>query len=331
MPTISDVAKLADVSKTTVSRVLNNSDLVNYKTKQKVLEVIKELSYTPSIIAQGMRGQKTRTFGVVIPDFKNLYYSEFLEHVEEAARKHEYIAIVCSSEMDTERERDNIDQLLRRNIDGLIVCWYKDVIANRSFLEKLARKLPIVLMDQPSCGLPVSAVYSDGYKGIKTLTNYFIEKGHRKIGIIKSLDKFPVGNIRFEGYVSALREHGIRVTENLIGNADWTVGGAFEATKKLLMKSRPTAIIAVTDLMAIGVLKCLNDKGFSIPKEIAIGGFDNISLTSMMSPSLTTVAQPIQMLAQKATDQLIKRIENRYVRNRDIELQNRLIIRDSTE
>jgi LacI family transcriptional regulator len=331
MPTILDVAQRAEVSKTTVSRVLNNSNLVNNTTRSRVLEAIKELNYAPSIIAQGMRGQKTRTFGVVIPDFKNLYYSEFLEHVEEEAKKYGYIAIVCSSEIDPDREIKNIDQLLRRHIDGLIMCWYKGVIENRHFLERLAKKLPVVIMDQPSCGLPLSAVYTDSYKGIKTLTTYFIEKGHRKIGIIRVHEKYSVGNKRFKGYVDALGEHGIEISESLVERADWTVSGAFEATQRLLKKSRPTSIIAVTDLMAIGILKCLYDNGLSVPNEVALGGFDNISLASMMSPSLTTVAQPIQMLARNATEQLIKRIENRYIRNRDIELENKLIIRGSTE
>jgi len=330
MPTISDVARMAKVSKTTVSRVLNQPELVNKSTRMKVLNVIKTLNYSPSMLARGMRGQKTRTFGVVIPDFKNLFYAEFLEHVESAARQHGYISVVCSTEVNPEREKEYIDELLRRQVDGLILCWYRSVVKNKSFLIELAKKLPVVIMDQPSCDLPVSAVYTDGFKGIKKLTNFFIQLGHKKIGIIRSLEKYPVGNKRFEGYASALKENGMAVDYSLVQESEWNPSAAIEATSRLLKRNRPTAIIAVTDLMAMGVLKCLVDKGFSIPGDIAIGGFDDISFSSLISPGLTTIAQPIDKMAWEATDQLIKRIENRRIRNRDIVLENRLIVRESS-
>ena len=331
MPTIFDVARRAGVSKTTVSRVLNHPELVNEETKRRVRGVMEELSYTPSILAQGMRAQRTRSFGVVIPDFKNLYYAEFLEHVEIAARHHGYIAIICSTDIDPDREREYITKLLRRQVDGLIMCWYKSVTAHRDFLVKLAKKLPVVIMDQPSQGMPVSSVYTDGFKGIGRLTKYFIENGHRKIAIIRSLKKYPVGNSRYEGYVAALQKQGLDIDEALVVESEWTAEGAFEATGRILARAEPTAIIAVTDLMALGVLKYLNDNGYDVPGEIAIAGFDDISVSSLVSPRITTVAQPVDRMAWEATQQLIRRIENRHVRNRDIELENRLIIRESTE
>jgi LacI family transcriptional regulator len=330
MPTISDVARLAQVSKTTVSRVLNRPGLVNADTRKRVLQVIADLQYAPSVLARGMRSQKTKTFGVVIPDFKNLFYAEFLEHVENAARGHGYIAVVCSTDINPEREKEYINELLQRQIDGLIMCWYKSVSENRSFLLKLAKRIPVVVMDQPSCGLPVSAVYTDGLKGIKKLTSFFLQNGHRKIGLIKSLHEYPVGNRRFQGYVSALEERGIEIDENLIQESEWTPSAAFRATGRILEKSRPTAMIGVTDLMAIGVLEYLNTNGFSVPKDIAVAGFDNIFFSTMVSPRLTTVAQPIDKMAWEAVGQLIRRIENRRVRNRDIELENRLIVRESS-
>ena len=330
MPTIFDVAERAGVSKTTVSRVLNHPELVNEETKRRVHDVMEELSYTPSILAQGMRAQRTKSFGVVIPDFKNLFYAEFLEQVEVAARHYGYIAIICSTEIDPAREREYITKLLRRQIDGLIMCWYKSVAENRDFLVKLAKKLPVVIMDQPSQGLPVSSVYTDGFKGIRRLTSYFIESGHRRIAIIRSLRKYPVGNSRYEGYLAALKEHTIGFDEDLVEESEWTAAGAAEATKRLLQRADPTAIIAVTDLMALGVLKFLIDNGYDVPGDIAIAGFDDISFSSLVSPRLTTVAQPVDRMAWEATEQLIRRIENRHIRNRDIELENRLVVREST-
>lgn len=330
MPTILDVARLAGVSKTTVSRVLNSPDLVNEQTRQRIQQIIGDLNYLPSMLAQGMRRQRTKTIGVLIPDFKNLFYAEFLEHVESAARKHGYVAIVCSTDIDSEREKDYINQLLQRRIDGLIMCWYKGVRENRAFLTQLAKKVPVVIMDQPSCGLPVSAVYSDGFMGIRNLTTYFLRMGHRRIGIIKALERYPVGRNRFEGYTAALQECGIEVDNRLIEESDWTPSAAAAATGRLLNKFRPTAIIAVTDLMAIGVLRCLHEKGCAVPQDIAVGGFDNIAMASLISPPLTTVAQPIDQMAMEATHQLIRRIENPRSRNRDIALPNSLIVRESS-
>ena len=331
MPTISDVARKAGVSKTTVSRVLNHPELVNEETKLRVRSVMEELSYAPSILAQGMRAQRTRSFGVVIPDFKNLAYAELLENIEIAARHHGYTVIMCSTEIDPEREKEYINKLIQRQVDGLIMCWYKSVSENRDFLTKLAKKLPVVIMDQPSQGLPLSSVYTDGYKGIGRLTRHLIQCGHSKIGIIRSLTKYPVGNSRYEGYLAALQEGGIGFDQDLVVKSEWTSTGAAEATERLLQRSDPTAIIAVTDLMALGVLKCLIDNGYRVPEEIAVAGFDDISFSSLISPRLTTVAQPFDRMAWEATEQLIRRIENRHVRNRDIELENRLVVRESTE
>jgi LacI family transcriptional regulator len=331
MPTILDVALGAGVSKTTVSRVLNHPELVNESTKHRVHRVMEELSYTPSMLAQGMRAQRTRSFGVLIPDFKNLYYAAFLEHIENAAREHGYISITCSTEIDPEREREYIHKLLLRQVDGFIICCYRSVSEKRDLLIKVAQKLPVVIMDQPSQGLPVSAVYTDGFKGIRKLTNYFIDKGHRKIAIIRSLKKYPVGNSRFEGYTAALEEQGIEIDGDLIEESEWTALGAYEATQRLLGRARPTAIIAVTDLMAIGVLKYLHDHRYTVPDDIALAGFDNITFSSLVSPQLTTVMQPVECMAWEAVAQLIRRIENRHVRNRDIELDNRLIVRESSE
>jgi LacI family transcriptional regulator len=331
MPTISDVANKAGVSKTTVSRVLNHPDLVNEETKSRVRSVMEELSYTPSLLAQGMRAQRTRSFGVVIPDFKNLYYAGFVANVEIAARRQGYTAIMCSTEINPEREREYITKLIQRQVDGLIICWYKNVSDNRDYLIRLAKILPVVIMDQPSLGMPVSSVYTDGFKGIAKLTRHLIECGHRKIGIIRSLKKYHVGTRRYDGYLAALQEGGIGFDQDLVEESEWTAAAAAAATERILRRSDPTAIIAVTDLMALGVLKSLIEKGKRVPEDIAVGGFDDISFSSLMSPGLTTVAQPVDRMAEMATEQLIRRIENHQVRNRDIELENRLVIRESTE
>jgi DNA-binding LacI/PurR family transcriptional regulator len=331
MATINDVAKKACVSKATVSRVLNNISVVNPKTKQRVLDAINELNYTPSFLAKGMRRKKTNTFGVIIPDFRNLYYSELLNVIEDEARFHNYIAIICTGEMNGERERGYIEYLLSRQVEGLILCCYVNIIENKSLIKKVAKKVPIIVMDQPSCNLPVSAVYADGYKGFKVLVSYLIEMGHKKIGMIRSLSRYPCSESRFFGYVDALKEHGFNIDMELIEESEFTASGGYEAAKRLLAKSKPTAIVGVNDIVAIGAMKFILEKGYSVPDDIALAGFDNIALSSLVSPQLTTMSIPIEKIAHKAINQLILRIQNPRAKNRDIVLETELIVRQSTE
>jgi DNA-binding LacI/PurR family transcriptional regulator len=328
MPTISDVSRLAGVSKTTVSRVLNTPELVNRETRERVLDVIKKLDYAPSMIARGMRGQKTRMIGVIIPDFTNLYYSEFLKHVEECAIGEGYLALICSTEANPEKEF--IEKLRRRQIEGLILCRYESVRDDENYFTRLARDLPVVITDQPSGGLPLSAVMTDSRKGIRMLTAHLVERGCGKIAILGGRRIYPFAVERFGGYADALKAAGIALDERLCEECDCTADGGYRAAERLLKRAVPEAVVAVTDLIAIGALRCIQSGGYAVPGDIALGGFDNILLASLTSPQLTTVEQPIEEIAREAVGQLIRKVRNRKVRNRDIVLENRLIVREST-
>jgi DNA-binding LacI/PurR family transcriptional regulator len=331
MATISDVARKAGVSKATVSRVLNNTAVVNKDTRKRVLKAIESLSYTPSFLAKGMRRKKTSTFGVIIPDFRNPYYSELLKSVEEEARKHEYIALICTGEMNANREREYIHYLLSRQVEGLVLCCYVSIMENETFIQNVARRVPIIVMDQPSFGLPVSSAYADGYKGFGKLLTYLIEKGHKRIGMIRSLHRYPCSESRFLGYRDTMENHGIDLDKDLIEESEFTAAGGYEAAKRMLSRSKPTAIIGVNDLLAIGALKYISEKGYDVPGEIAIAGHDNIALSSLVSPQLTTVNIPVDQIAEEAITQLIRKIQNPRSRNTDIVIDTQLVIRQSTE
>jgi len=331
MATISDVARIAGVSKATVSRVLNDTAVVNKETRKRVLQAIKSLNYMPSYLAKGMRSKKTSTFGIIIPDFRNPYYSELLKCIEEEARKHKFIAIICTGEMNAEREREYIHYLLSRQVEGMVLCCYVSILENKTFIQDIAKKVPIIVMDQPSFGIPVSSAYADGYKGFCKLTDYLIEQGHVKIGMIRSLHKYPCSECRFLGYRDTLKKHGIELDPDLVVECEFTAAGGYEAAKRMLSRSKPTAIIGVNDLLAIGAMKYIREKGYNVPGDIAIAGHDNIALSSLVSPQLTTVNIPVEKIAEEAISQLIRKIENPRSWNRDIVIDTQLIIRQSTE
>jgi DNA-binding LacI/PurR family transcriptional regulator len=331
MATIFDVAKKAGVSRTTVSRVLNKSPLVNEQTRMAVLKTIKELEYIPNILARSMRTLKTKSFAVLIPEFTNLYYSELLKYIEIEARKKGYLAVVCTTEIDPELEREYVLQLLRRNVDGFIFCWYRSAGEYREYLRDIAKDVPVVLLDQPAGGLPITSVYTDGYKGIEDITTYIIKKGRRKLGVIKNLGTFTVNRNRFRGFLTAVEKNRLRIEDCLVEESDYSMEGGYAAAERMLTRGFPTAIIAMDDTVAIGAMEYLiNEKKLSVPEDIAVSGFDNISLSRMTSPPLTTVSQPIERIAAEAASHLIKRIENKKVKNREIVLPLELKIRAST-
>lgn len=331
MVTIKEIAKEADVSITTVSRVLNNPNQVNLKTRGEILETIKRLDYTPSIIARGMRNQKTKTIGVLIPDFMNFYYSEWISHIETESRKNGYLAIIASTKNDKDREKEYVYEFLSRKVEGIIFCWYRSAQKNLPLLKEVVKKVPIVLMDQPVEDLPLSTVYADSYKGFLGLTQYLIKKGHKKIAIIKSYKEYSVADCRFQGYIDALNKYGYDLDDNLIEECDFNANSAYTAAKKLLSRGKPSAIVGVSDLIAIGALKCVIEKGFCVPKDVAIAGYDNIAISKLVTPSLTTVQEPIKQMAQEAVKILIDKIKNKWNINKNVVLDTKLIIRGSTD
>lgn len=330
MANIHDVAERAGVSITTVSRVIHDISPVNMETRKKVLRAIEELNYRPSIIAQGMRGQKTRSIGVLIPDFTSYYYSELLNHIEMEARAQGYLAIMCTTETDATREKEYFDDLIRRQVDGFILCWYRGGEEKLHYLREILKRVPIVVMDQPVEGLGVSSVYTDGYKGIKKITTAFIRQGHKSIAMIKDLKHYSANETRFQGYIDALKSNGFEVRGTLIEQSEISVESGYNAAERLFKRESPSALVAIDDLTAIGALHYCDDRGFAVPEDVSITGFDDISLARFVSPRLTTIAQPLQEIARCATRQIIKEISDRNAEKREFVFEPRVVLREST-
>jgi LacI family transcriptional regulator len=330
VPTIEDVASAAGVSVTTVSRVINDVAPVKEETRRRVKAAIEELRYRPSLLAQGMRGQTTRSVGVLIPDFRSAWYAELMKYIEDEARSHGYLAVTCSTEVDSSRELDYIRDLASRQVDGLILCWYRETPEKMQLLNEVAHTIPVIMMDRPAEGYEASGVYTEGREGIHKLTRAFIRQGHRRIGMVVEDRSYPEHQRRFEGYLQALEEGGIRPDDRLIVNAGVGLEAGHSSADELLTGGRPTAIITGDDLTAIGILRYCRERSIDVPREVSVTGFDNTPLSRYSVPSLTTVAQPVRDLARSAIEQIMRKLKNKRSRNREIVYQPTVILREST-
>lgn len=330
MKTIKDIAKEASVSISTVSRTLNKPGLVNTITRDKIQQIIKKNEYSPSIIARGMRNQTTKTIGVLIPDFMNYYYSEWVSCVESEIRKNKYLAIIASTRNGANIEKEYIKEFLERKTDGLIISFYKICLENHSYIKEISKKIPIVVMDQPTGGLPISAVFADAYSGFRKLTKHIIDNKYKKIAFIKSYAHYSVANCRYQGYLDEILANKWDIDYDLVEECDFTAVSAYNAAKRLFSKTMPNAIICASDLIAIGVMRFALEKKIRIPEDVAIAGYDNIELSRLVTPSLTTVKEPIKQMAETAVNLLIKKINNNAVKNKNISMGVDLIIREST-
>jgi DNA-binding LacI/PurR family transcriptional regulator len=331
MPTILNVAKLAGVSKTTVSRYLNDKGPVNAETADKIRAAIAELKYSPNYFAQGMRTSKTRTIGIIIPDYSNPFYPELLRGIEDYARSCGYMTQLANTHADPVTEHERLVEMVKRQIDGIVLCSYNRVKHDLDYLTEVAGRIPVILMDPLVKSEPLSYIVTDGRKATMEAVSYLVSIGRQRIGYIKGPSKHYVTNDRFEGYRKGLEANGLPFDKALVHEADFTLKAGFLAAEWFIGNGLPVdALMAATDLMAIGAIKALNNHDIAIPERIAVVGFDNISLCRIVEPSLTTIAQPINELGTNAARIIIEALESGDLKKTQLVMPGSLVIRKST-
>jgi len=332
MSTILDVANRAGVSKTTVSRYLNDNGPINVETAEKIRAAVKELGYTPNYLAQGMRTNKTRTIGIIIPDYSNPFYPELLRGIEDYARKHGYMTQLSNTHADPVTEFQRLEEMVKRQIDGIVLCSYNRVKKDLDYLVDIADRIPVVVMDPLVKKEPLSYVVTDGGGATMDAVSYLVSIGRKRIGYIKGPSKLFATNDRFEGYKKGLEANGIPFDSALVCEADFTLKSGYVGAEWFISNGLPVdAVMAATDLMAIGAIKAFNNHGISIPSRLAVVGFDDISLCRIVEPSLTTIAQPINALGSQAAQIIIEAIESGNFEKKQIVMPGSLVIRRSTD
>ncbi len=328
MANIREVAEKAGVSVTTVSHVVNQTRFVAPETENRVRQAMQDLNFRPNILARSLRRGETKTIGLILPDSANPFFAESARVLEEAAFLRSYSLILCNTNGDLEKERRYTDVLLNKQVDGIIFMASGD--DKKSLLELVDRQFPVVVVDRILDDLDVDAVVSDNLLSGSLATQYLIDNGHRRIGIICGPSNVNPSAQRVTGYRKSLSEAGIPHDPNLEMIGDFHPSSGYSATKQLLQSSRPTAIFACNDLMAIGALRAIREAGFSVPGDISLIGHDDIEIASYIQPNLTTIAQPIEQLAETAIQYLLERIEQPTLPPRRSVLPNHLVERQST-
>lgn len=311
MPTIKEIAEMANVSTATVSKVLNGKDkYISEKTRQKILEIVEREGYIPNGIAKSLKIKKTKTIGLIMPDVMNPFFAELARGAEDAAEKRGYIVIICNSENRISKEEKYLNILQEKMVDGIIMTA-SESIASHS-IEKC--NIPIVLVDRDlEMDKPIGHITVNNEEGIFMATKYLIEKGCKNIGFISSKIVNKLSNERLEGYKRALEEHGFAVDEDKIYLENYNVESGYNGARYLLDKGDIDGICCGNDMIAIGAIRSLKERGIRVPEDVKVIGFDNISISKYIEPPLTTIAQPIYEIGQESVKMLLSIIEKKDV------------------
>lgn len=339
--TLADIAASAGVTSMTVSRVLNQQGNVNGETSERVLRVVREMGYRRNGLARGLKRQRTETIGLVLGDIANPFAAELSRGVREVLEKRGYTLFICISEHSPKEDVEAFDALADHRADGIIVATRASRLGNVKLEGLIDSGLPVALIGRDFHHPRADLVTADHFKGGYQATSHLIQTGRRRIGFIGlSLTK-NVALRRFQGYVEALEEHGLAVTEELIvgpregddqmpGYSTEEIG--YEGMTRLLsLKERPTAIFARNDFTAVGALNAIKQAGLRVPEDIAVVGYDDIPLAAHTWPPLTTVRQPTREQGRVAAEFLLRRIEaNQESPREERVFQCELIVREST-
>lgn len=337
--TIWDVAKLAGVSKSTVSRVMNNGS-ASVESRKAVYDAIEQLNYKPSCFAKNIRTQKSMTIAMMIPDASNLFYMEMYKAVEKVIFEQEYMTIICDTQNSPEYEIKYAEKLLDRKIDGLIYCTYKMNETTEQYFIQLSKKLPMVFMDfafaKSAQSQDISLVATEGFHSTRGALKFLFDKGKRKIAYINFPSDTQITMPRFEGYLQGLADCGLQFREELVyfpGPEDElnVLELGYAGARELMRAPEvPDAIMVAADPLAIGAMKYLKENKIKIPGDMSIIGFDNNNISKLIEPNLTTIAQPIEELGTRAAKLLLNKINGIQTKNEIVILEGELIERSTT-
>lgn len=339
MPTMKDVAKRAGVSLGTVSNVLNNRASVLPENRERVLEAVESLGFRTNMVARTLKTKYSNDIGLIIPDISNPFYPELARGAEDAANKAGFQVFLCNNDRMADKEQSYIESLLTKNIDGLIIVKPQTGLED---LGRISKRLETVLVD---VGIPLNKGYNvlnvNDHGGILQGMEYLYKNGHKRIGFISGLMESFSSQNRCTAYRNFLKDKRLPVTEAYILKGDYSYGSGYECAKKFMeLGEPPTAIFAANDLMALGCVKALHDLGLEIPRHVSVMGYDNIAMTTLCHPMLTTIDQPKYNMGARSVEILVEHLAARHASGKEREaaipeagahevLETELVVRQS--
>lgn len=330
--TLADIARELGVSKMTVSRAINNHPTINAETRARVLEVARRLNYQPNQYARALATNRSYLIGIVLPDLMNLYFAEVTRAIASEVRAAGFQLLICSTEEDPSRELDEVETLLQRT-DGLIISSVLPPTESSAYRTMIKDGAKIVLVDRTMENLRCPSVATDNVKVGKMATEHLISLGHRRIGHLQG-DASSVSADRLEGYKQALAKHKIRFQRSLVRSCGLLEAEGYKAMKEWIAAGDlPTAVFAVNDPVALGVMQALEEAGLRAGEDVALVGAGNIHYSDMLRVPLTTVSWSRGEMGQQAARLLIQMIESNGVPSKaqKVTLPPELIVRSSSQ
>lgn len=327
--TIYDVAREANVSMATVSRVVNGNPNVKPTTRKKVLDTIERLGYRPNAVARGLASKKTTTVGAIIPDISSIFFSELTRGIEDIATMYKYNIILSNSDQNADKEIRLIDTMLEKQVDGIIFMGGE--ITDEHIRQFKTANVPVVLAATQDKANELPSINIDYVAAAYEATKYLMESTKTQPAFVTGGEFVQSNGLKYEGYVQALKDASIELNDQLVIEEECTYNGGIAAVKKLLEGgNEPKSIFVATDEMAVGVIHGLQDEGIRVPEDVEVFGFNNTRVALMVRPTLTTIVQPMYDIGAVAMRLLTKYMNKEEVDENTVILPHRILERDST-
>ena len=330
MATIKDVAKMAGVSTTTVSHVINKTRFVAEETEKLVLQAIQDLKYSPSAVARSLKVNTTKSIGMIVTTSEAPYFAEIIHAVEEHCYRQGYSLFLCNTQNNAEKIRNHLDMLAQKRVDGILVMCSEYLPDSLNILTNF-ETIPMVVMDWGP-NVDTDIIQDNSFNGGYLATQHLIENGHKQIGIIAGELSKTTAKTRYEGFVHAMQEAGLTINPNWVMEGFFEPEDGYECMNKILRQDTlPTAVFCCNDVMALGAISAIGEKGLRVPDDISIIGYDNIHASRFYSPPLTTIHQSKSRLGVQAVNLLFERINHKSEQRETLEIHPELVIRKSVK
>jgi LacI family transcriptional regulator len=327
-PKLEDIANRTGFSIATISRVLSNSQYpVKMAVREQILQAAHEMGYKPNLSARSLRTDRTNTIGILVDDLMSPFTPTVVRGIQDYLKDKDFMSLIVNSDWDPEQERNALEALISRPVDGIIFVEYSHLTSNEA-LEKSNK--PGVFVHRLFGTKIHNSVVPDDCYGAELAVRHLISLGHQKIAYISGPESWYSSKERLSGYRHELEQSGISFNPDWVRPGDWEVEGGYQAVKSLLLlKNRPTAIFAGNDSMALGAVYAIQDAGLSVPRDIAVVGYDNRDFTRIVRPCITTVVMPVYEMGRIAAEMLLNQIAEGKREDDEIKVKGELIIRDT--